>query len=167
MEPGTERVLKSVASEVLEGLAFVSADGSVQAEAENVKKGVAIVRFSGPFSGELTVAAPEETVCELAMNMLGLETGEDCSEQAKADALGEVANVICGNLVAAIGGPQAVFDLEKPQVVFAEPGEGAKLEAAPGERRVLLALETGWISISLRSRKRDATVQEGGEAQGQ
>ena len=48
----------------------------------------------------------------LAANMLGVDEAPGSAEQA--DALGELANVLCGNLLPAIAGEQHVFILEAP-----------------------------------------------------
>ena len=75
---------------------------------------VAAVSFQGPFSGRLLVGAPRALLPALAANMLGED--EVQNEVQQLDALAEVANVICGNLLPALAGVEAVFDFEAPQV---------------------------------------------------
>lgn len=75
---------------------------------------IAAVSFRGPFSGRVLVGAPRAFLPALAANMLGED--EVRSEVQQLDALAEVANVICGNLLPALVGVEAVFDFEAPQV---------------------------------------------------
>ena len=49
----------------------------------------------------------------IAANMLGVD--ETPSESQQDDALGEIINVICGNMLPNISSPEAVFDVGIPQ----------------------------------------------------
>ncbi len=79
------------------------------------------VAFHGPVDGWLEVRVSNEVASQLAANMLGCE--EVIESATKQDALGEIANVICGNLVPALGTPQDVFDLDAPQLSAIEGDE--------------------------------------------
>ena len=79
--------------------------------------------FSGAFAGELSLAVPVEMCMEIAANVLGVDLDADFAQQESCDALKEVLNVTCGNLLTAIAGDEPVFDLEPPQVSeLDEPG---------------------------------------------
>ena len=54
---------------------------------------------------------------ELAANMLGIDEDEEIEETQKHDALKEALNVICGNVLPAIAGRQAVFNIGAPEMV--------------------------------------------------
>ena len=89
------------------------------------------VRFTGPFSGRLVLRVSAGLPAALAANMLG-EDGEP-SEAARADALKEAANVLCGNLLPDIAGPREIFRLEAPQPASpAAPGPGPAARAELG-----------------------------------
>jgi chemotaxis protein CheY-P-specific phosphatase CheC len=78
---------------------------------------VASVDFSGPFTGALFIAGPKEMLPELAANMLGFEEGaEPPSAAVQNDALQELLNVICGNLLPEIAGAEAVFKVHAPKL---------------------------------------------------
>lgn len=83
---------------------------------------VAQVEFYGPFAGRVEVAAPVSLTGVLAANMLGEDEG--ITEAQRLDALMEVANVLCGNLLPRIGGGEAVFRMRAPQIRQDEPGSG-------------------------------------------
>ncbi len=103
----------------------------------------ASVAFGGPYRGRLMVGVPREFLAPLAANMLGED--DDVSELQQLDALAEVANVVCGNLLPAIAGGQAVFHFEAPQVF-----EGVLL--ADGEEptaEIRIDLDEGWAKALL------------------
>ncbi len=78
------------------------------------------IRFRGPEEGWLSIRLHGSFLPELTANMLGEE--DSPSEQDQADALGEMSNVICGNLLPVIAGDEAVFDLDAPDVqISAQP----------------------------------------------
>ena len=52
----------------------------------------------------------------LAANMLGVSDAE-ADARTRRDALGEVANVVCGNVLPLVGGRHAVFHLGAPHAV--------------------------------------------------
>ena len=105
--------LVDAAVESFESLAFffaetVSSDGPVPGEAD----GVTAVSFSGPSRGALVLQLSGGVLPALAGNMLGLE--ESPSAEDQRDALGETANVICGNVLPRLAGSTAVFALTPP-----------------------------------------------------
>lgn len=73
-----------------------------------------LVEFQGPFEGALEVRLTDDLVPELAANMMGV--GEVSDAAICRDAVGELVNVICGNLLPELAGYSAVFDLTAPMV---------------------------------------------------
>lgn len=67
----------------------------------------------GAFAGVLTVAVTDDVATALAANMLGVDPSH-ADAQARRDALGEVGNVVCGNVLPLLGGRTAVFHLAAP-----------------------------------------------------
>ena len=65
----------------------------------------------GPFRGWLALRVSDDVARALAENMLG---AADADVSLVRDALGEVANVVCGNVLPALGGRGAVFHLQAP-----------------------------------------------------
>jgi CheY-specific phosphatase CheX len=72
------------------------------------------ITFQGPYNGQLVVLTCGEMLPMLAANMLG---EDEASEREQRDALGEVANVICGNMLPGLAGAKAVFNLSAPQFI--------------------------------------------------
>jgi len=99
------------------------------------------VQFNGPFSGGLVIKAYGGLLAALAANMLG--ESDTPSEQQQLDALGEVANVICGNLLPSVAGTTEVFDL-------GTPSRAAEIEFAGGwasSTDVHIALDQGSADV--------------------
>lgn len=100
-----------------------------------------MVRFTGPTAGALVVRGDDGLLETLAANMLGAEGPPPLELQL--DALGEIANVICGNVLPEAEDPVAVFRLAPP--VVAPP-------AGPADRvrgTVRLHLDAGVAEITL------------------
>jgi CheY-specific phosphatase CheX len=146
MNDAIQRALYRVTESVLEQLAFIF---SFPEEDRPPLEGPGIigvrVAFAGPFSGALELRVSRDIGPELAGNMLGVEAGETSPEQ-RDDAIKELINVICGNLLPAIAGKRAVFNVDPPVIVDAaepEPGDPPLAEAR-------LSLEEGECDIRLR-----------------
>lgn len=80
------------------------------------------VAFAGEAAGRalggaLTLAVSADVAAALAENMLGAAGPGGPGPEARRDAVGEVANVVCGHLVSAAAGPAAVFRLAAPAAV--------------------------------------------------
>ncbi len=73
-----------------------------------------IVAYSGPSDGALLVRAEPALAATLAGNMLAADAPPSAALQE--DALGEIANVICGNVLPVVDAA-AVFRLERPRRV--------------------------------------------------
>ena len=75
------------------------------------------VAFTGPCAGALDVAVSDDVAVALAANMLGLDPETVRGEsQWRHDAVGELANVVCGNVLPLVAGREAVFHLAAPAV---------------------------------------------------
>jgi len=77
------------------------------------------VDFEGPRTGRLVVRMCGGVLPVLAANMMGELEPPD--QRLQRDALGEIANIICGNLLPALAGPKEVFQLRTPGALA--PGE--------------------------------------------
>ncbi len=147
-----KETLYSVAEEVLEKLAFIFSFPEEERELMDYNDAViARVSFKGPFMGTLTMAVSADAIPEIAGNMLGLEDNFDATTEQQYDALKELINVICGNLLPAIAGKQTVFNVEAPNIISADdvmisedtpkPASVAKLDMDDGQCDLMLYLE--------------------------
>lgn len=106
------------------------------------------VEFSGPFGGEMHIAITENMLRPLAANMLGIDVDEELPEGVQLeDALKELLNVTCGNLLPLIGGDQAVFHIEAPMLMPA-PTPPLPTHYTPSGR-VQMTLDVGTAYLAL------------------
>jgi chemotaxis protein CheY-P-specific phosphatase CheC len=116
MSKSAETKLFKAAALTFEELGFMFPSSELEEYQEAAPPVAAVsVEFEGPFNGRLVVTACGDLLPALVTNMLGQEGTP--SEQQQQDALGEIANVICGNVLPEIAGSKEVFHLHPPQPV--------------------------------------------------
>jgi CheY-specific phosphatase CheX len=109
-----EKDLRRAAALTFEELGFLLPELDLNEEQKQADTGAGVyVDFVGPFNGRVVVKIGSDLMPVLAANMLGQEETPSLSQQR--DAQGELANVICGNLLPMIAGSQAVFHIQAPQ----------------------------------------------------
>ena len=118
MSEKANAVLFQVAAQTLEQLTFFFVekpedDDFLEPTDEMV---TAVARFNGPFSGCMGISLALNLLPEVASNMLGTDEG-GISDQEQIDAFKEMTNILCGNLLPKIAGPEKVFDIDSP-VIF-------------------------------------------------
>lgn len=97
-----------------------------------------IVNFHGDGHGKVVLNVSPELLPVIAENILGDE--ETHSTEIQLDALGEVANVICGNILPLVFGKSSVIRMDAP-----EHSEFKETEKSAGEVR--LEFDEGYADI--------------------
>ena len=125
-----QTTLSSATASTFEELALLCGDliGGREDITEPLAGGVR-VEFAGPMRGSLVLRVTTAALDVAAANMLALDAPPD--ESLRRDALGEVANVICGTVLPALAGARAEFLLGAPCWIGAggTAGESAVAEA--------------------------------------
>ena len=152
MDDSRRATIIAVFSDVMEQMAFMFAEAAEEEEAPSMgDTGLvqAVMGFEGPFHGTLELVVPRAICEELAANVLGLEPDDEMVTHAPFDALKELLNITCGNLLTALAGETPVFDLTIPEVKQLEGNAWNALRTRPGavyclvdSYPVLLHLET-------------------------
>ena len=93
------------------GFLFPACETSSPQAAANFSNSV-IVNFHGDGHGTMVLNVSPELLPVIAENILG---DEETSEEVQLDALGEVANVICGNVLPMIFGKSSVIRMDAPE----------------------------------------------------
>ncbi len=108
-------LLSSVLQRVLEEAAFVfSEPGNViPTSGERLRAELA---FSGQERGRLVLHLPMDLGVEIAGNLLGTEASDRGARENAADAVGEIANMVSGALMAQLFGESGEYDLGTPVV---------------------------------------------------
>lgn len=119
--------IEQVVTDVLQQMAFVFVDPAGPDELPDAPKGLVRVqmRFRGHTEGSLTITSGPEICDELAANIAGDQATGD--QSIGKQALMELANVICGQLLTAVAGDEPVFDLEPPRLVDVDPLQWEKV----------------------------------------
>lgn len=86
------------------------------------------MRFTGHRCGTLGIVVPNDMCPVIAANILGMEVEDEEVVKRSFDALKEVLNVICGNLLTAMEGEEPVFDLTVPETRVISSTEWAGLK---------------------------------------
>jgi CheY-specific phosphatase CheX len=134
--------LATASTATFEALGLVLPDAEPTAEqlAAPLARGVRVT-FAGPLAGAVTVRVSDDVAATLAANMLGVDV-VDGGDPLVRDALGEMANVICGNVLPELAGRAAVFHLGAPQSL-APDAEGTPAAA------VTLGVDAGRAEVAL------------------
>lgn len=136
--------LETATIATFEELGFLFADpvpSDVQ-RAAPVTRG-AWVAFDGPVRGRVELRVAPTLVPVVAANMLGAD--QPPSVELQQDALGELANVVCGNVVQAVGGADALFRLAPPAPLAALADDTGFVERA----RVEIGIDDGRVEAVL------------------
>lgn len=146
MERPDKNKVSEVAGRVIEDMAFLflSPDGEMEPDFREVTS--AVVPYSGPVSGKLSLTMPDSLLPLVTANMLGEEPGFKPSSAQQFDALGELANVVTGNLLGEAAGEGQVFDLGSPKFTNDYPNRFGEDEV---HSSAVIHLEDGWAEVSL------------------
>ena len=129
MEANIDEIIGEVVYDVFEKLAFMFGEVALSDELpepaeRNVK---ASMTYSGNTKGSISLTVPAEVCPEIAANVLGKDPDDDIVKAQAGDALKEVLNVLCGNILTAVAGEGPVFDLSVPEVSDLDAAEWVAL----------------------------------------
>jgi hypothetical protein len=110
------RDLAAIVTEVLGDLAFMVGDDAPAALPPGAVWLQCEIQYEGPVGGTLCCWCTRDFAIQLAANLLGIEPDEGDAQVGAADAVRELLNVLCGQLVTAWYGQTAIFNLSIPTV---------------------------------------------------
>ncbi len=133
MQMGKEEIVSNVVIDVLEDLAFmfgeqVDKDEIPFTDSDYIQ---VAMTFSGPSKGQLSLTVPEDMSAVIASNILGMDLDESSVSENDYDALKEVLNVICGQIITSLEGEEPIFDLSVPENRSITPEEWKSLLNRP------------------------------------
>lgn len=138
MNDHRKEVLSQVVADVLERFAFSFVENEECVVEEDGECLCAELAFHGPVHGAVRLAMPRTLAVALGANILG-SAPEAVGAEIGEDAVKELCNIICGELLPLLYGLSAVFDLSIP-ALCAQPALGVG-ETAPGVTVVQLSAE--------------------------
>ncbi len=150
-----QTALASATTSIFEGLALVCGDLAIDRDraAEPLAGGVS-VEFTGPLRGALVLRVTAGALDAAAANMLAVAGPP--AEALRRDALGEVANVICGTLLPVLAGARAEFSLGGPRWL-----EGGDDPASPVAAQACVPLEDGRAEVALHLEQQEPDGEAG------
>jgi len=123
MQKEHKEILSKIFCNMLEKLTFMF--GELVERDELLPQGVDYVQasmtFSGKMSGALSLTVPSFMCTKIAANVLGMEVDDELVMARGTDALREVLNVTCGNVLTAIAGQEPIFNLTVPTISNVNP----------------------------------------------
>lgn len=147
-----DELLNQVGEEIFESLAFMLVMPGIDDEdappPAPEARIAAQVEFSGPFDGSVAVVLQRDMLVELATNMLGMDEDQPPGPEAQTDALKELLNVICGNLLPKLAGAEAVFDVHPPELLDSGQLPDRWRDQGPAGR-CELPLDTGSAELAI------------------
>lgn len=140
-----ERELRRASAATFESLAFICEAPENGVDDENSLQEAVQVKFRGPFVGRLVLRADASLMATIAGNMLADVASPPRTLQR--DALGEIANVICGNVLPSVAGGENIFHLEAPAAV--QPCRPSPLPREALLGCVLLPMDEGNAEVTV------------------
>jgi len=128
--------------ELMESIIAMVWDSLLQAEAvpwsgedphEDTSMRAEIV-LAGEWSGIIRLTCDQETAHRMAGSMLSLTADEHLAQEEVDDAIGEVVNVVGGNVKGALGGVTA---LSLPRILHGTPSSATDRNPVPSSRHVV------------------------------
>jgi CheY-specific phosphatase CheX len=115
--------LRKIFSDILSDMAFIFVS---EPDSEVIAPGYTLqarIRYQGTHRGMLQLRCDGRFAAILAGNLLGVDSADAAAEQQRLDALKELMNVVCGNLVTTLYGTEALFELTIPEITPLLPGD--------------------------------------------
>lgn len=133
MDARTNEAATMTLCDVLGKFAFAIADPAAPEEiAPPAEESLQVeMSFNGVMRGTLGLLTTRELGLEIAANLLGLEPDDDEIGSRAPDAIKEVLNVVCGNLLTELAGDEEVFDLSIPALTEARAETWSAWLASP------------------------------------
>lgn len=113
MKTKIKNVLESTSITTFEDVCFMYPAPELKNEQKKLKQeAVAEVKYKGDHTGRLLIETYGDLFSAIAANML---SDESPSLLKKKDALGEIANIICGNVVTSLGRIKKGYEIGHPR----------------------------------------------------
>ncbi|MGP8154859.1 MAG: chemotaxis protein CheX [Smithella sp.] len=115
MKAKIKKALEEAAVNTFEDICFMYQVPELKDVQKNLTlEAAAEVKYRGDYTGKLLIETRGGLFSAIAANILSIDSP---SSQQKRDALGEIANIICGNVVASLGRSRLGYKIESPNAL--------------------------------------------------
>ena len=141
------KLLSNVVADVMERFAFSFVEAEEDGDGNHATDCLwAEVSFEGPSKGAVGLVVPWSLALELAASILGMDPAE-LGESAGEDAVRELTNIMCGEMLPLLFGTEPVFDLSVPHM---RRVKGSEVDIDPPVESVGLMVEDEPVTATLR-----------------
>ena len=137
--------LTEIFSEVLAKLAFMFTDDDQAEVALGEVWLETTISYEGAQRGRLCFRCTRDFTRQLAANLLGIDVEQEDAARKAEDAVKDFMNIVCGQLVTALHGSNAVFNLSIP--ACRELPETPDLDVADDQRVATLSIHRSRIQL--------------------
>ncbi|MCC6475558.1 chemotaxis protein CheX [bacterium] len=117
MPNNADQAILEAATRVFETSAFLNMYPSDTSEEIPAPDCAASMTFYGAARGRVTLRVNQEILVSVVENLLGESCEGPEAEARKGDALKELLNMLCGNILTEYFGTEPIFDLSPPELV--------------------------------------------------
>ena len=119
--------------EVFETMVFMDMEVDESAEIQEPVHGkiTGMIGIAGDYAGVLTFLCSKDTAIDITANMLGMEPEEVDPVADMRDAIGEITNMVAGNVKMKVSESGDAFDLSIPTVIAGDNFSVGILTDAP------------------------------------
>lgn len=129
MNTKIEKALENASVSTFEDICFMYQVPELKDKQKNLKpEAVSEVKYRGDYNGRLVIETRGGLFTAIAANML---SSENPTAQQKKDALGEVGNIICGNVVTSLGRVKQGYKIESPRFLKKDESLANKKQEKP------------------------------------
>jgi hypothetical protein len=107
--------LREIFSDILANLAFMFTDDDIPDVPVGEVWFETVIRYEGPTQGRLRLFCAQGFMTTLAGNLLGVDPDDSEADIKSVDAIKELMNILCGQLVTQFYGSDAIFNLTIPE----------------------------------------------------
>ncbi|MCE5211797.1 MAG: chemotaxis protein CheX [Deltaproteobacteria bacterium] len=115
MKTKIKKALEAASVNTFEDVCFMYQVPELKNSHKNLKlEAASAVRYRGDYTGMLLIETRGNLFSAIASNILSTESP---GLRQKKDALGEIANIICGNVVTSLGRGKLGYKIESPKAL--------------------------------------------------
>jgi CheY-specific phosphatase CheX len=115
MKTKIEKVLEEASVNTFEDICFMYQAPELNDIQKNLKlEAASEVKYKGDYTGKLLIETRGNLFSAIAANILSKDAP---SLREKKDALGEITNIICGNVVTSLGRSKLGYRIESPKAI--------------------------------------------------